>query len=194
MIKKIALFAVAALLAVGASAQIKVNVSGGLFKPTGDFGDVAKMGFGGNVGGKYMLNEKMAVGASVGYYVASGSDDVIDLYKFLSGSNDVKVNFTIIPIVGNFSYYFMTDGFKPYAGLDLGFYSAKGKLEIDGTDYTKEAGLEGETKLGLAPVVGFEYAFSDKLALDVNAKYNYIMTEEDATTAFGLNVGVVFAF
>lgn len=175
MIKKIALFAVAAFFAVSASAQIKVNVGGGLLFPTGDFADVAKMGFGANVGGKYMLNEKMAVGANIGY--------------FMMGEELDGVKISIMPITGNFTYFFGGEGFKPYVGADLGFYMSKVK-------YDDSFGMddESESDLGFAPVVGFEYGLSDKLTLDVNAKYHYINTEDDATKAFGINVGVVFAF
>ncbi|MGE0077785.1 MAG: outer membrane beta-barrel protein [Bacteroidales bacterium] len=192
MIKKITLVAAVVLFAIAANAQIKVNAGAGLLFPTGDFGDVAKTGFGVNIGGKYMLNEKMAVGFAVGYNSLAASDDIVDAFKFLAGTDDVDMKYTIIPVVGSFSYFFKTDGFKPYAGLDLGIYTANVKLEIDGEDVTDDAGLDGETKLGFAPTLGFEYSFSDKLALDVNAKYNYIMTEDNATTAFGINVGVVF--
>lgn len=183
MIKKIALFAVAALLAVGASAQIKVNVGGGLALPMGDFGDGFKMGYGVNVGGKYMLNEKMAVGAGLGYF----------MFKPKEEAAGVDSKFTIMPISGNFTYYFSTEGFKPYAGADLGLYMWKSKTEGEVLGIPFEVELDGND-IGFAPMVGFEYGFSDKLALDVNAKYNYIMTEEEATSYVGINVGVSYSF
>ena len=173
MIKKIALFAVVALMAVSASAQIKVNVGGGLLFPMGDFGDAAKTGFGANVGGKYMLNEKMAVGLNVGY--------------FMMGEKFDGLKISVIPVSGSFSYYFGEGAFKPYASAELGYYTTK--VKIDALDMD-----ESESDLGFAPVFGVEYALSDKLALDVNAKYHYIMTEDEATTAFGINVGVLFSF
>lgn len=183
MIKKIALFAVAAFFAVSASAQIKVNVGGGLALPMGDFGDGFKMGYGVNVGGKYMLNEKMAVGASLGYFMFTPKDEV----------EGIDVKFSMMPIVGNFTYYFGTEGFKPYAGADLGFYMWKFKQEGEfmGIPFDVE---DNGSDIGFAPIVGFEYGFSDKLALDVNAKYNYVMTEGEASTYVGINVGVSYSF
>ena len=173
MIKKIALFAVVALMAVSASAQIKVNVGGGLLFPMGDFGDAAKTGFGANVGGKYMLNEKMAVGLNIGY--------------FMMGEKVDGMKISIIPVSGSFTYYFGDGGLKPYASAELGYYTAKTKIDALDVD-------DSESDFGFAPVLGVEYALSDKLTLDANAKYHYINTEDEATKAFGINVGLVFAF
>jgi hypothetical protein len=48
--------------------------------------------------------------------------------------------------------------------------------------------------IGLAPVLGFQYSFTDTFALDVNAKYNAIFSEGNSTRTLGLNVGVVLSF
>lgn len=171
MIKKITLFVAVALIAISASAQIKINAGLNLLSPMGDFGDAFKMSYGFNVGGKYMLNDKMAVGANLAYIMLQPETKV-------SG-----VTYSLMPIAANFTYYFGTEGFKPYAGIDLGYYTNKvsgGGISISTSD------------LGFAPTVGFEYGLSDKLGLDVNAKYHYIMTEGDASSAFGINVGIYY--
>jgi len=173
MIKKISLFAAVIFMAITANAQIKLIGGVGLAMPMGDFADVAKTGFGINVGGKYMLNEKMAVGANLGY--------------FMMGEEIDGVKISVMPIMGSFTYYFGSEGFKPYAGVDLGFYSSKAK-------YDDNLGMDddSETDFGFAPTVGFEYGFSDNLALDVNAKYNYINSDPDAQSFIGINVGIVY--
>jgi outer membrane protein W len=163
------------LLTLSANAQIKVGAGAGIQLPMGTFGDMFNMGFGGAATGKYMLKENIAVGATIGYGMFSAKDNF--------GGSDMK--FTIMPIAASLSYYFATEGFKPYVGADLGFYmwsiKYSGTKVGDGSD------------LGFAPTVGFEYDLSESMALDVNAKYNYIMTEGDATTSLGVNVGLLFA-
>jgi outer membrane protein W len=172
---KISAICALVLFSFTSNAQMKLGVGGGLGLPMGDMGDYMKMGFGANVSGKYMLNDNMALGLNLGYHMFSAKDEF--------GGSDVK--FTVIPIAPSFTYYFATEGFKPYVGTDLGFYMCKSKNDITGYD-------ESATKLGFAPTVGFEYELSDKMGLDVNAKYNYITTEGSATTYIGINVGLVF--
>ncbi|HEX2937163.1 MAG TPA: OmpW family outer membrane protein [Bacteroidales bacterium] len=133
--------------------------------------------FGINVGGKYMLNDNMALGLDLGYQMFSAKEEV----------DGVSTKFSIIPIAPSFTYYFATEGFKPYVGANVGFYMWKAKAEFMGASISTTA-----TKLGFAPVLGFEYALGEKMGLDVNAKYNYITTEGSATTYLGINVGLVF--
>ena len=172
MIKKITLVAAIILFAFGVNAQIKLNAGASLVLPMGDFGDAFKTSFGFNVGGKYMLNDKMAVGANIGYVMLQPETKI-------SG-----VTYSMMPIVGSFTYYLGGEGFKPYAGIDLGYYIIKasgGGISISTSDF------------GFAPTVGFEYGFSDKLSLDVNAKYHYIMSDPDASSAVGIIIGIAYA-
>ena len=174
-IKRIAVLAALALFTVGAGAQIKVGANAAIGIPMGDLGDVYSTGFGGGISGKYMINDNMAAGASFNY-ISLGSD------------NDA-MEYSIMPIVANFSYYFGTEGFKPYAGLDLGVFMSKYKIDLGflGSSETSTSDL------GFAPVIGCEYAFTDAIALDANLKYNYIMTEGDASTLLGINIGIIYS-
>jgi outer membrane protein W len=175
---KISAICALVLCSFTANAQIKVGAGLGIALPMGDFGDMAKMGFGGGVSGKYMLNDNMALGLGVGFYSFSPKNSI--------SGYDVK--YSIMPIAASFTYYFATEGFKPYAGADLGFYSFKTKVTYSGASASTSV-----SKLGFAPTVGFEYGLSDALALDVNAKYNYITTEGSALTYVGVNVGLVYS-
>ncbi len=178
-IKRIAVLAALTFLSVAASAQIKIGFNGGAMMPMGDFADVASTGFGGSIVGKYMINDQMAAGLNIGYYKMG---EEIEGYEN-----------ALTPITGNFTYYFGTEGFKPYAGADLGVYMMSFKYSFD-YGYGISGDIdESESYFGLAPVVGCEYEFSDALALDVNLKYNYIMAEEDAISALGINVGIVYS-
>lgn len=172
---KLAAIAALTLFSVAATAQIKIGANAAVGMPMGTLGDVYSAGFGGGLSAKYMLNDNMSVGAGFNY-IKLGSD--------MEG-----VDFSTMPVTANFSYYFGTEGFKPYAGIDAGIFM---------NTFTMDLGIFGTAEtassdLGFAPVVGFEYAFSDALALDVNAKYNYIMTEGDASTILGINVGIVYS-
>lgn len=176
---KLAAIAALTLFSVAATAQIKIGANAAVGMPMGDNMEGFNTGFGGGLSGKYMLNDNMAVGAGFNY-IKMGSD--VD-----------GVDFTVMPITANYTYYFGTEGFKPYAGIDAGIYMTTFNMKMDlGMLGTTEVEVS-DSNTGFAPVVGFEYAFSDALALDVNAKYNYIMTEGDASTILGINVGIVYS-
>lgn len=186
MKRLVRLAAVAALFvcATSASAQWKGNVTGGVVLPNGDLGKSFSTGFGLMGYGKYSLNDNMAVGGGVGYYIFDGKDAA-------DGST-----LAMMPFVGNFTYYFLTEGLRPYAGLDAGIYFEQLEYEFLGTT-EKYNGI----KLGFAPVIGCEYAINDKYTLDLNVKYNYINNgleigdvkiSDKAATSLGINIGVTY--
>jgi outer membrane protein W len=175
--KKLLLAAVVVLFVISANAQMKIGVGGGVGLPMGDFGTSFKMGFGGGANAKKMLSENVALGLGVGYYSFTAKDE--------AGGSDFTMSF--IPITGIFNYYFATEGFKPYAGADLGFFMTTAKVSLFGMSASTS-----ETDFGFAPTLGFEAALGESMGLDVNAKYNYIMTAGTATSYIGINVGLVF--
>jgi outer membrane protein W len=171
MIKKITLLAAIVLFAFGANAQIKVVAGGALALPTGDWGKMFKTSYGINVGAKYTLTDQIAAGVNIGYL----------MYQFKEDAGGET--FTSIPVTVTGTYYLATEGFKPYVGADLGYYLFRSKY--DGETY--------KTKyIGFAPTVGFEYSFSDKIGVDVNAKYNYVSTPGKAATYLGINFGLIY--
>ncbi|OFY13101.1 MAG: hypothetical protein A2X11_13115 [Bacteroidetes bacterium GWE2_42_24] len=168
--------------------QIKIGVNAGLGLPMGDFGDSYKMGFGGSVEGKYFLNENIAVGATFGYYSFTGKDELLTALS-LGTESSADAKFTIMPILATVDYYFATEGFKPYVGAGVGLYSWKSKVTIPNYGDYEVTGSD----FGVAPTVGFCYGLSEKIDLNVNAKYNMIFTEGSSTTYLGVNVGIIFA-
>ncbi|MDR1678186.1 MAG: porin family protein [Prevotellaceae bacterium] len=178
MTKIIAIAAMCLFVGGVANAQIKLGIDLGLQVPMGDFEKMAEVGLGGNVNGEYAITENIGAGLSIGYYKFSFKDNGF-------GEDE---SFTVTPVALNGKYYFMTEGLKPYAGLDLGMYFLSSTFENS----------EVKGKFGLAPVVGLQYDFSDNMAINANVKYNYIMAGEkeelgaDALTSFGINVGVVY--
>ena len=181
--KKIAL--IIALATVGtfsAEAQISIGGSLGVNMPLSDFGD-SKTGFSTGLGiglqGRYDLNDNMKVGLNTGYY--SFSAQVSD-----------KITFRVIPVVAVFDYYLMTEGVKPYVGLDFGMYL--GQLALDG----KTDDIDPINKFGIAPHAGVAYEVNDMLDVFGNVGYNMIFNKDDANgekdiTYLAINLGVSYS-
>jgi hypothetical protein len=152
------------------NAQVLSGVNVGMFKP---FTEGSKTQFGFSLVGKYNINEKIRVGANLGYYFSS--EDVM-------GSKIVA--FTR-PYTALFEYSFSDNDFSPYAGADIGIY----QMGASGGGVTLAKGY-----LGLAPVAGLNYNLSDKLLLNGNLKFHYILSEGKSTSAIGINVGLAYKF
>jgi hypothetical protein len=150
------------------NSQVSIGANLGVFKTLVENSDAQ---YGINLSGKFAINEKIRVGANLGYYFRS--------YDLLGST---MRSFTM-PITGLFEYSFNDNDFSPYAGADIGLY----RLGVSGGGESSALGY-----LGLAPVVGFNYAISDKLLINANLKYHFILTEVESTTAVGLNAGLTF--
>ncbi len=175
--KKLFFTAVIALMVViSANAQIKVGACLNVGMPMGDFADGSGLGVGLTAYGKYMVTDKVAVGAQIGA-IRFGEKD----------NNGVKT--TIMPITGLVNYYFLTNKFMPYVGADLGIYSVKSEVSILNTTYS-----DTNSKIGLAPVIGMEYGISGNMYFDGNLKYNTIFAEGGSLSFLGINLGLVFKF
>ena len=88
-----------------------------------------------------------------------------------------------MPIMGLIEYKRNVNKLTSFGGLEVGV----NRLGVSGGGET-----EVTNNLAFAPVVGFEYELSKQLDVVLNAKYNYIMTEDNATKGLGLNVGVAY--
>ena len=151
-------------------AQVSLGVNLGMFNGLSSDSDTR---FGLNISSKKSINEKIRIGANIGYYFKS--------YDF-SGT---KLTAFTMPITGLFEYSLNKRYFSPYIGSDIGIY----RFGLSG---------EGETiakaYFGLASVVGFNYKLSDKLLLNGNLKYNSIFTEGESTSAISINAGISYKF
>ncbi len=169
--KKVIMLSLAAVLffAASSSAQddkMSVGINGALALPMGDFGDVAKMGFGGGVSFGYMMSPEFKLGLNVG------------LLSFGEKISGVKSSMIPIGISGN--YYFSDGDFKPYGTVGVSYTSFKIKISGFG-DAT-------ESKFGYNLGLGFESGM-----FDVSVKYNSVLTSGSATNYIGLKAGVNFA-
>ncbi len=120
-----------------------------------------------NLAPKYSLSEKLRLGANLGFY-----------FKSFEGGGML----TLMPISGLVEYSLTTNTFSPYLGADVGFY----RFGFDG---------ESESQLGFAPAAGFNFALSEKMGINANAKYHYIMGDEgESLGAIGINAGLTIGF
>lgn len=165
IIKMIAVAGIVAGSVITSSAQIAIGLTGGLGLPMGDMSNKDKerlgSGFGGGLNGRYFLNDNMAVGVNLSYFSFSVNDV----------PSGITATYSNLPITAAFDYYFMDEGFKPYAGLEAGFINSFYKVSGGGAElsYSKGGFL-------VAPVIGFAYGINDNIDLMLNAKYMYGMT------------------
>ena len=165
-----------------ANVRFKLNVSTGIQLPMKSFSDGAKTGFGGEFNAKYLVNRTIGIGLGLGYYTFG----IKDLYEPEHPLyNSLKGNYSIIPIIGKFSYAFGPFAFKPYIGADLGLYIYGMNQEWNGL---KSSGSDNH--FGIAPAFGFEYSISENFGLDINTKCNFFSN----LCTVGVNAGIVISF
>lgn len=196
------ILAVLLLFAASTSAQDQIKpaiyVGGGLGMPMGpdgfkDYWGMG-MGFGGGVGlgftpyleviGKFYFNQfpfdgdKLLSDAGVTGVTIDGFD-----FRALEFGADVK-------------YIFGADGgapFKPYGIVGLGMANIKFTditVTGDGDTLVLPLGGASATKFMLNGGVGFDYMFSPKMGLWVDARYATILTEGDAFSYFPIRGGL----
>jgi len=134
---------------------------------------------GGTLTLRYGIGENIRVGANLGYFVKNEKD--ADL--------DISASTSWVPITGTFEYSFGGESFSPYAGLDLGLYRLGVSVDADVANVTIS-----DSYFGLAPTLGVMYNLSDNLALNANAKYHYVLAEDEAQSLIGIGAGIVFKF
>ena len=166
--KKIVLsLATVLLFAMGSNAQKQVGGGLGMLRLSLGSGTDATNLLGLHAFGKYNVNDNVRIGANLGYY--SKSEDGLSFFS--------------MPISGLVEYTKNSGKLTPYGGIEVGLNSM-------GFRYKGES--ESEGFLFFAPVAGIEFELTKQLNGLVNAKYNYIMTEGEATTGIGFNVGVAY--
>ncbi|MBK7712184.1 MAG: outer membrane beta-barrel protein [Bacteroidales bacterium] len=171
------------LIVSNVQAQLNFGATVGLQLPTGDMGDVLKTGFGLDLLGKYMVNDNLAVGVDVGW-----SRFGIDMSGYDLSGVDAKGSGSYVPITALLEYHFGTGKVRPFLGANVGLYTAKVKVTVQGMSVS-----DSQTNFGFAPVGGIEYDIQDNLAFTANLKYNYILTGDDVNDAYiGINVGIIY--
>lgn len=141
---------------------LSYGFNGELAMPMGDFGDVAKTGFGvtGNV--EYGITDKVTITGSVGY--------------LMFGEELEGFKYTCTPIKAGAKY-----AYSPIYGIfELGIYQFA--LDID------DWGSDSESKIGIAPGIGYEMKLNEKMKLDLSIQYE-IAGDYDL---LGIDIGIRF--
>ncbi len=159
------------LLSINSFGQIKFTLNAGMQLPTGNFKDIAKSGYGGNLTLDYSIPlAPVSIAFTAGY----------DKWDFKDNTLISGFNFHTIPLLAGVRYY--TGG--PYLGLDLGF--AFSNTSLPGSNST--------TDFTYSPIVGYRINFSPVglASLDLNVRYWNVASSGSSTNWIGLNAGLAF--
>jgi outer membrane protein W len=158
-------------------AQIALGANLGSSLPLGTFGDAYNLGLGGGVQGSYFVSPKFAVGLNISYYTFGAKN-------LPSGFSST---YGILGFAPSAQYFFTEEGFRPYIGADLGYYSLSASVSSGGSSVSASKGY-----IGVTPQVGFLYDFSSNLALNVNIKYNLVLSDPSSLASLPVNVGILY--
>lgn len=149
--------------------SFKVDVAFGYAIPSGS-GSTSGVLFA--VEPKYAINNDITVGLRMEGALTANA---IESNGFsLAGKINVTSSYLLTA-----DYFFNETGFRPFAGVGAGLYSLAG-VEFDDSSLNSSLGVNGSTKFGFAPRVGFEtghfrtgieYNFAGKSA---GVNYNYL--------------------
>jgi opacity protein-like surface antigen len=182
--RKILLVLLVAFLVAGftnAQSKMALGLNGGIALPLGDFGDNYDMGFGGNAIFVYHTNSNSDVTFTAGYLTWSGKDAYDGL------------NFSSIPVMVGGKYLFGKDKLRGYINGELGAHF----VTVDVPSYelfgeTFGGGSESKTYFGWGAGAGLLYQIGKNIDLDLGAKYNMILSENNSSDYVSIMVGLLF--
>lgn len=126
----------------------KLSIGAEFAFPMGDFGDVAKLGFGGSLQYQHPIAPSFLLTGSAGYTTFQGKD-----YDF-GGVTIDGGSFGTIPVKAGARYYF---GENFFAGAELG------------AGFSTEEG--GSTVFIYSPGIGVDFPVSDKGSIELGGRY-----------------------
>jgi outer membrane protein W len=195
-----------AIPALAAKGEFTFGLGGGVLVPTGNFGDMFKMGYGGGVFGDYMVTEQFAVGVDIGYYQVKIKDEHwqewIDAYNELADDDaTVDESFTIMPfgVHGKWLPTIKDSKFSPFVQVGVGFYRAQSKVEVTAADATTAALYDlvnvdvSENKMGFSGGAGVDYVVSPAFKVGVFGAMHNVMTEGESTQFFTAGLNLTFS-
>jgi opacity protein-like surface antigen len=163
---------------INAQNKMAFGLQAGVAIPMGDFGDGFDMGFGGQGNFAYHISPMLDVTASVGYLTWSAKEG--------------DATFSSIPVLVGARYYFGKDKFNPYVAGELGMhFSTFDMPEVVIPGVGTFGGSESSSDFGFGAGAGFLYKMGPNLDLDVNAKFNSISSEGDASNYISIMAGVL---
>ncbi len=179
--KKINTIVCAVLLLAGtqqASAQISVGLNAGMLSTTGNSpNNVNYPGF--TIYGKYGINDNIRAGLSISTFSKKTS------YSGGPFTPAYTVTNRISPITLTGEYLFLTDAFRPYAGLNMGLYT--NRVNVNPGNNSSETGF------GIAPLIGADYKFNENLFINLNFRYHLVF-EDPTSKLFSSEIGIGYQF
>lgn len=182
------------LVSSQAQAQFQVNVNGNFLGSTESGSSFSDGLWGGGATLRYFVNPKLAIGLNGRYFTKSNSASFpFDPATGGNGSGSVKASANILMVTGQAEYFFSESALRPYVGIEAGLYRAAATLEITSGSQTTKAS-DSDSKFGVAPKIGLQYAISPAFGVNADAGYHIIFTEGDTGKMILLGAGVYFAF
>ena len=154
------------------SGKNQIGVAAEIGIPTGDFGDLCKLGVGGTLKGLYGIGTAGQLTLTTGYISFGAKDE----YKDLIGADKLTTSF--IPILAGYRHNF--DGF--YAEPQVGYSIMNVKAKVGGV-----SGSESDGAFTWA--VGFGYVISD---FEVGAHYQSATKDGNSLSFVGFRIGYNF--
>jgi opacity protein-like surface antigen len=182
---KVVLFALVAVLgaspARAATGDFWFGLTAGISNPTGDFTDIAEMGFHGVLTGTYMVTPVFGIGADIGYHGFGVDDEVVPI------GGEASLNAIQATVHGTFRFQ-TTGKAVPYIQGGLGVY--RYKEEVEGSLDPFEDFEFTESNFGFYLGGGVNLAMSPAYEIGLGVGYHSISTEDFSTNFF--TVGVNF--
>lgn len=187
--------AIAMVFVFSITSKAQFNAGIDIALPMGDLADAASIGYGVSIGYEHKIGDNMGVGGEVGYLIFSTKDPSSGIFDNYSSS------MSMIPILGNFKYYFTDNESGLYGKAALGMSSYRVKVEyeietISGFDsnfnpiYSKETFENTASEMYLTYGIGAGYLLTD--LLDISLEYRIV--DGDGGSANYINIGGAYTF
>lgn len=184
------------LVAFTQNSKAQFGVGLDLSMPLGDFGKGYGIGLGGSVSYDHAIGDNMKIGGQVGYLRFGGKnidEDPNPLYDA-----DFSSSLAMIPILGNFKYYFAdnTNGFYGIASIGMSMTTWKSSQnEVVGYDFatgkfTLEKKSYSDSKTYLTFGFGAGYLINEKI--DLSVRYMSVSSEGSASNFINLRAAYNF--
>lgn len=186
------------LVAFTQNSNAQFNVGLDVAMPIGTFGEGNGIGFGGSAGYDHAIGDNMKIGGQVGLLRFGGKTP-----EGFDEDEDYSSSLMLIPITGNFKYYFAdnTNGFYSVVAIGMSMYKYKSEYTYTTTEYdftttpwtTTEVKntVNGDlSKTYLTYAVGAGYLINEKL--DFGLKYAIVAGEGGSIAYINLRAAYNF--
>lgn len=147
--------------------------------PLGDFGEVAKNGLGGNLSGKYLINDVIGIGFEVGYHAFKQGDKL----ENQSSNQTHTTKYKLIPVLLEGTFYIPTwdRTLLPYFGIQFGAYVTN--INVRQSDVYSPENDAKENLWRFSPAVGAHAGLlielTEYVSLDIRIRGDYVPKIKD---------------